>query len=86
MVLAMRQGVQCDSEVFSIATCEPPTDRVAGRGDGIQRARDRRAAPRTLLPSNSKQQSAFVHVDIMADGGRILAGRLPARSSENAKE
>jgi hypothetical protein len=86
MVLAVRQGEQCDSEVFPIAPGEPATDGVAGRGDGIQRAHDGRTAPWTLLPSNSKQRPAFVHVDIAASGGRIPTGRLRARSSETAKE
>jgi hypothetical protein len=86
MVLGARKGEQCDSEVFPIAPGKPAADGIAGRGDCIQCARDRRAAPRTLLASNSKQRFAFVHVDITAGGGRIPSRRLPARSSETAKE
>jgi hypothetical protein len=86
MVLAVRQGEQCDSGVFLIAPGKPAADGIAGRREAVQRIRDRRAAPRTLSASNSKQRFALVHVDIMAGGGRIPSGRLRARSSETAKE
>jgi hypothetical protein len=86
MVLAVRQGEQCDSGVFLIAPGKPAADGIAGRREAVQRIRDRRAAPRTLSASNSKQRFALVHVDIMAGGSRIPSGRLRARSSETAKE
>jgi hypothetical protein len=86
MVLTMRQGEQCDSPVFPIAPNKPAADRVAGRRNGVQRARDGIAAPRTLLPSNSKQRFALVHVNVTAGGGRIPAGRLQACNSKTAQE
>ena len=86
MVFAVRQGEQCDSQVFPIAPGEPATDGLAGRGDCVQRARYRIAAARALSPSNSKQRFAFVHVNVTTDGGRIPAGRSQARNSQTANE
>jgi hypothetical protein len=85
MVLAVRQGEQCDSGLFPIAPGKPAADGIAGRGEAVQRVRGRRALPRTLLASNSNS-IAFIHVDIMAGGGRISSGQRQTRSSETAKE